>query len=299
MDLNEIAVFLKVVQAGSFSQAARQLGMPNSTVSAKVSALEARLGVTLIQRTTRRLSVTDAGKAFFARCAQGMEEFKVAEEEVTRIQSEPQGLLRITAPVELGAVVLPVAIAAYTKKFPKVSLELILSDQSVDLVAEGVDLAIRAGALPSSSLIAKKLGAVYFAPFASRQYLKANGTPKVPKDLKDHGLLAFAGFAQEGWKLTSGKSTVTLSAPRKIVVNDLSGLKALAVSGLGIALLPTFLCHAEIRSEKLMRILPEWKTHLRPVHFVHPSGKFKSAKVKSFVETTEELIKMALESFEV
>jgi DNA-binding transcriptional LysR family regulator len=144
MDLNEINVFLKVVQLGSFTKAAKALDMPNSTVSAKVSSLEARLGVALIRRTTRKLFVTDAGQVFFDRCTVGLTEIKAAEEDVTLVQSEPQGVLKITAPVELGAILLPPVIAAYSKKYPKVLLEFQLSDRKVDLVAEGIDLAFRA-----------------------------------------------------------------------------------------------------------------------------------------------------------
>ncbi|MBX9769040.1 MAG: LysR family transcriptional regulator, partial [Bdellovibrionales bacterium] len=191
MDLNEISVFIRVVQTGSFSLAANQLGMPNSTVSHRVSSLEKRLGITLLQRTTRKLHVTPLGEAYFKKCLQGLEALQIAEQDIVSNQKEPQGLLRITAPAELGSTVLPQIVSDFTKKYPKVQVESILTDRRVDLLGEGVDLAIRAGPLKDSSLIAKKIGSSYFAPFASTKYLKAKGTPHQPKDLSGHDCLLF------------------------------------------------------------------------------------------------------------
>src|SRR6185437_12712958 len=158
MDLNEISVFIQVVKTGSFTHAARKLGMPNSTVSSKVSSLEKRLGTTLIQRTTRKLSITAAGQAYFKRCLQGLEEIETAETEVMAIQSEPQGTLRVTAPIELGHGALCSILSKYSAKYPKVRTELLLTDREVDLISESFDLAIRAGDLEDSSLKAKKIG---------------------------------------------------------------------------------------------------------------------------------------------
>jgi DNA-binding transcriptional LysR family regulator len=298
MDLNEIAVYIKVVQAGSFSAAARVLQMPNSTVSAKVASLEARLGVTLIRRTTRKLHVTEAGRDFFERCTRGLEEISSAEEEIKMSQSEPAGLLRVTAPVELGSVLLPPVVAVFKRKFPKVELEFVLTDQSIDLVGQGIDLAIRAGDLPSSSLRAKKLGSVYFALFAAKSYLKTSGALIHPKNLQEHCCLHFPPIGAPEWKLSSGKNIANVSLKNKISMNDLNGLKALAVAGQGIALLPTFLCQAELKSEKLVRVLPEWRTQLRPVHFVYAEQKFASLKVRTFIETAGEHISQSLRDSE-
>src|SRR5689334_23137629 len=140
MDLNEINIFIKVVQTGSFTKAAKMLSMPNSTVSSKISSLEKRLGTTLITRTTRRLNVTPAGQAYYKKCLQGFEEIRSAEDEIAASQDEPQGLLRITAPVELGTSVLPQVVQSYINKFPKVRVEVLLTDRRVELVAENVDL---------------------------------------------------------------------------------------------------------------------------------------------------------------
>lgn len=294
MDLNEISVFLQVVQTGSFTQAARKLGMPNSTVSSKVSSLERRLGVTLIQRTTRRLQVTPAGQAYFKRCIQGLEEIQAAELEIASIQGEPQGLLRLTAPVELGSEVLPDLISGFIKKYPKVSVEVLLSDRRIDLLAESVDLAIRAGELKDSSLIAKKLGSAYFAPFASPKYLKARGPLKHPRELRAHECVQFTPLGSEDWRLTSAKGSLHVSVPGRILINDLNMVKRMATAGVGIALLPVFFCLAEIRAGKLTRVLPEWSTGEGPVHFVYPAQKFVMPKLSRFIEFATEPIRRSL-----
>ena len=299
MDLNEVAVFIKVVEMGSFTQAARKLGMPNSTVSAKVSELETRLGVSLIKRTTRKLFVTDEGKAFFDRCTRGLKEIQAAEEEIMASQQEPQGLLKVTAPIELGSSVLPKVIAEFNVRYPKVRLELFLSDRTVDLIAEGFDLAVRAGDLKDSSLMAKKLGSVYFAPFASSSYLKKNGTPQTPKDLKNHTCLQFTPMGLEEWKLVGSKGSINVPLTQKMMMNELNVIKYLCLNGLGVALLPTYFCYPEVQSGKLVRILPDWRSNLRPVHFVYAGQKYASPKINAFVSIATDMIKSNLQNFEL
>jgi len=294
MDLNEVAVFIKVVQTGSFTQAARELGMPNSTVSAKVSSLEKRLGATLIQRTTRRQNVTPAGQAYFKKCLQGLEEIKAAEQDIAAAQGEPQGLLRITAPVELGGSVLPEVIRDYTRKYPKVSVEVLLSDRRVELLAESVDLAIRAGEMKDSTLVAKKLGEAYFAPFAAPKYLKARGLPKHPRDLAQHDCFHFTPLGYESWKLVGPRGAFNVALKGRVVINDLTMIKALTLAGGGIALLPVFFCHPEVAAGKLERVLPDWHTQPAPVHFVYPAQKFVTSKVTSFMALSSDAIKESL-----
>ena len=172
MDFDSIAVFVKVVQAGSFSQAARILRMPNSTVSAKVSALEKKLGVTLLQRTTRKLRVTQAGEAYFGRCVQALEHLQAAENEIATAKRNPLGLLRITASVAVGHSLLPDLIRSFLKEYPEIEIELLINNRVLNLVAEGVDLAIRAGKLEDSGLIARKFVPGHFALWASPSYLQ-------------------------------------------------------------------------------------------------------------------------------
>lgn len=299
MDLNEVFVFIKVVQEGSFSQAAKKLGMPNSTVSAKVSSLEKRLGVTLIQRTTRKLSITEPGKAYFKRCMQGLEEIESAETELANVQGEPQGLLRITGPVELGSSILPEILSEFAQKHPKVRTEVILTDRRVDLLAESVDLAIRAGELKDSTLIAKRLGSAYFVPVASPRYLKAKGTPTHPRDLRQHSCLVYTPLGIDEWKLTSSKGSFNVPLPGRIIANDLRMIKTLVQRSEGIALLPTHICFEEVQSGKLVRILPEWRTAVSPVHFVYPAQRYVTPKLSVFMELATNSLKTLFKEFEL
>lgn len=298
MDLNEVAIFIKVIQTRSFSQAALQLGMPNSTVSSKISSLEKRLGITLIQRTTRRLNITAAGEAYYKRCVKGIQEIELAENELASNQNEPQGLIRITAPVELGNTLLPEIVSRYIKQYPKVSVELILTDRTTDLLTENIDLAIRAGHMKDSTLIVKKLGAVSFAAFASLKYLKLNGNPLHPKELKNHQCLHFTPQGISEWKLVSSKGLQVVPAPGRVFINDLNIVKGFAIAGQGIALLPTFNCYADILAGKLVRILPEWRTQVSPVHFAYPGQKFVTSKLSAFILLASDHIKKNLQDFD-
>lgn len=290
MDLNEIAVFIQVVQSGSFSGAAKALGMPNSTVSHKVSLLEKRLGTSLIQRTTRKLHITPTGQVFFSRCLQGMESFKSAELEISASLGVPQGLLRVTAPIELGGSLLPELISRYQRKYPEVSVEVILTDRNVDLLGEGIDLAIRAGELKDSSLLAKRLGHVSFAAFASPKYLKAKGVPKTPGELREHQLIGFSSL--QSLHLVSGKKTAVISFKEtRLMINDLNMIKTMAVSGDGVALLPTFLCLLEERTGKLQRVLLDWHSEQRPIHFVYVAQRFIPSQLRAFIDMGSEVLR--------
>jgi len=299
MDFNEVAIFIKVVQEGSFSKAAQSLGMPNSTVSAKISSLEKRLGVTLIQRTTRKLNITPAGNAYFKRCMLGLEEIKAAEAEIANIQGEPQGLLRITAPNELGSTVLPQLISNFIKKYPKVRIEVLLTDRRVDLVSENVDLAIRAGDMKDSTMIARRVGSIYFAPFASPKYLKANGNPTHPRELKQHSCLQFTPIGVDEWKMTSSKGSLNVPLSGRVLINDMAALRKMAVMGDGIVFLPTYYCYTEVSNKQLIRILPEWRSNLAPVHFVYPAQRFVTPKLSAFMTMAADAIKQSFEDFEI
>ena len=294
-----MSVFLKVVQEGSFNKAAKKLGMPNSTVSSKVSSLEKRLGVTLIQRTTRKLNITPAGQSYFKRCMSGLEEIKAAEAEIATFQGEPQGLLRITAPAELGSNILPGIISEYTKKYPKAQIELILTDRRVDLIGENIDLAIRAGELRDSSLIAKRVGAIYFAPFASAKYLKQKGTPSHPRELKQHTCLQFAPIGIGEWKMNSPKGSFNVPMPGRILVNDMGTLKKMAMNDDGITYLPTYFCFLEVKNKHLVRILPDWRSSLTPIHFVYPAQRFVTPKLSAFITLAADIVKRAFEDCEI
>jgi DNA-binding transcriptional LysR family regulator len=290
MDLDGIAVFVTVVQAGSFSQAAKYLGMPNSTVSAKVSALEKRLGVTLLQRTTRKLHLTQAGEAYFRRCVQALNELQAAESEIASAQKEPQGLLRLTAPVEMGHSYLPILVHGFLKKYPLMGVDLVITNRVVDLVAEGVDLAIRAGKLRDSRLVARKFMLGHFSLWASPAYLKARGTPSHPKELTRHQSLRFSRFKAKAVELTNGEETATVALSGRVLADDFETLKTLAALGEGVTFLPSFLCAEAAAQKTLVRVLPQWRGNPVSFSIVYPAQPFVSPKIRGFIKVAEELL---------
>ena len=289
MDLDGIAVFVKVVQAGSFSQAAKLLNMPNSTVSAKVAALEKRLGVTLLQRTTRRLHLTEPGAGYFRRCLQALEGLQAAESELESERSETKGVLRLTAPVELGRSALPPVLDVLMKRHPAIEIDLIITNRLVDLVAENIDVAVRAGPLKDSALIAKRFVLGQFGLWASPSYLKNNSVPRNPDELKEHDCLRFAPFTGRKLQLTNGRERAQIALAGRITADDFEALRALAVLGWGIALLPSFLCAEEAKERKLVSVLPNWRGESVSISVVYPAQRFVSPKIRAFITAAEEL----------
>lgn len=294
MDLNEIIIFMKVVQLGSFSKAAQDLNMPNSTVSTKIASLEQRLGIQLLHRTTRKLNLTEMGQLFFEKSLKGIDIIKTAETEVLLHHAKPQGKLLITAPTLLGSFFLPTIVAEYRKQYPHVSLELILTDRHVDLISENIDLAIRTGPLQDSSLMTKKIGFTCFSLFASQSYLREHGVPQHPRDLSKHQCLQFTPLGRDKWKLIHKNKTVfSVSLSQNMIVDDLFTIKHLAENGDGIALLPQFLCSL-INQKDLVAILPGWHSEIKTVSFVYPQQKFVLPKLKQFIEIAIPLMQKQL-----
>jgi DNA-binding transcriptional LysR family regulator len=287
MDLNEIMVFARVVQSGGFRPAASKLGMPKSTVSRKVSELEERLGARLLQRTTRKLSLTDVGRTYYDYCARIVSEMEDAERAVSSLQETPRGLLRVTAPVNF-ALIVPI-VSDYLKRHREVEIELFCTGRSVDLVEERFDLGIRAGALADSTLIAKSLGNARWFLVATPAYLKKRGRPRSPEDLKKHDCLLFGtGIANASLRLENANRPVQIHVSPRLMVSDMDVLNTVATSGLGIALLPAFRCVEDVRAGRLERVLPEWNAPPTPIHVVYPSTRHLSPKVKSFIDHLQE-----------
>jgi DNA-binding transcriptional LysR family regulator len=283
MDLNEILVFAKVAETGSFSAAARKLDMPKSTVSRKIADLEQRLGARLIQRTTRRLSLTDAGRAYFEHGARIVAELEEADRAVGNLQDGPRGKLRVTAPLNFGF--LGAIAAAYLARYPEVELELVCTDRVVNLVEEGFDVAIRARALGDSSLIARSLGQVGTLMVADPGYIERRGRPREPKELAKHDCVVFGAGGDRGkWKLRRKTSSVEITVTPRLVVNDFETVHEAVVAGLGIGLIPDFRCAGDLRDRRLERVLPEWSVADTPIHAVYPSTRHLSPKIRAFVE---------------
>ncbi len=284
MDLNQAAVFVKVVQAGSFSAAARRLGLPTSTVSHRVMTLEKRLGVTLLQRTTRRLHLTEAGELYFAHAATGLGHMLDAEAAVTEALGEPSGRLRVTAPADLGDRILAGLMTRMRREQPKVQVEMLLTDRYVDLVAEGVDVAIRTGHLKDSSLIARQLGVARWEPVASPDYLNAAPPLDSPQSLRHHCCLQFTPLGKDAWTLTNDQGSIVVPLPGQVMVNDIRVVRAMAIAGEGVALLPRHLCREACEAGRLVQVLPAWHAKADPIHLVHPRQRFMPPKLRAFID---------------
>jgi DNA-binding transcriptional LysR family regulator len=281
MILDGVDVFVKVVEAGGFSAAARQLGMPATTVSAKVARLEERLGVTLIQRSTRKMHVTDAGEAYYAHCAEALRALEAGEQQLQADTGEPSGLLRITVPSDLAQNILPPIIERFLAAYPRIGIELIVSNVPIDLLAEGIDLAVRASPMKDSSLQSRKFASGALGLFATKAYLGRRGTPKAPADIAGHDVLAHSKFPPALLRMVAGRESFDLAPTKRIRVDDMQALRALAVQGLGIALLPDFAGD----EGGLVQVLPEYSTPSGNVYFVYPAGRFTPLNVKAFIDT--------------
>ncbi|CAG0960415.1 HTH-type transcriptional regulator PgrR [Methylophilaceae bacterium] len=284
MDLNETATFVKVVQAGSFSDAARQLRLPVSTISTRVSRLEKRLGITLLQRTTRRLNLTDAGNIYYQHAVTGLGYMLEAEAAITSERDQPQGHLRVTAPADLGDILLSGLVTRVQQAYPKIEMELILTDRYVDLVAEGVDAAIRTGALRDSSMIARQVGAIRWAAFASKGYLDSAPVLKMPQDLRKHSCLQFTPLGRDQWTFFNSDSNITTMLNGRMLANSIGVIRAMVLANQGVGLLPTYLCRPEVTGDELVRVLPEWYAKDDPIHLVYPGQRFLPLKLRSFLD---------------
>lgn len=292
VNLNEALVFARVVQAGSFTAAARLLGMPKSSVSKKVADLEERLGVRLLQRTTRTLGLTDAGRVYFERCARIIDELEEADQAVAELQAAPRGVLRVTVPLSFG--VLGSIVAGFLSEHPGVQVEMVCTDKLVDLVQDGFDVAIRAGPLQDSSLVARKLGTIKRVLVASPAYLRKRGSPRAPEDLAEHACIAFGGGPTPAlWCLEfEGRRRDVRVSPR-FTVNDFEMMIDAARAGVGIAWVMDFLAANELREGRLRHVLPEWCSVETPVHAVYPTVRHLSPKVVRFIDCLREHLSRA------
>ncbi len=284
-NLNEMAIFTRVVEAGSFSGAARLLGLPKSNVSRKVAQLEERLGVRLLERTTRALKLTEVGAAYFERCARIVSEAEEANLAVTRMQESPRGRLRITAPTEFGNLYLGKVVSEYLQTYPRVNIEVELTNRVVDLIEEGFDLAIRGGTLPDSSLIARKLASEAIFICASPAYLAEHGRPQRPEELIRHPLIHSSATRGKHVRLSSKNGeTVTAPIQGSLQVNSLALARDAAVAGLGLVVLPEMICWQDLREERLKTVLPDWRLPSGGLYGVYPTPRHLSTKVKTFLD---------------
>lgn len=283
-DLNDTLVFVRVAQAGGFSAAARLMGMPVSTLSVRVARLEQRLGVTLLQRTTRRLRLTEAGQAYLQQASRGLEDILQAEAQIDAGRHEAQGLLRMTLPIDMGEDPLLEILTAYRARHPGVAVELVFSDVRLDLLEHGLDLALRAGELSDSSLVARPVGRARWAPFAHPDYLRQAPPLRQPRDLARHAALCFSPLGRESWTLLRGKSRLTVPLRPAFAANDMRLIRRLALDARGVALLPDYVCRREVGHGQLVPLLPGWHARTDPIHLVYPSQRYVPAKLRHFID---------------
>ncbi|WP_104665603.1 LysR family transcriptional regulator [Ensifer adhaerens] len=285
VDLNDIAVFAAVAQFESFSRAARSLGMPVSTVSRKVTALEQKLGVTLIQRTTRKLSLTVQGRAYCAECSEPLKQLHDAERVLSEAQRKPEGLLRITVPVTLGQPPFFDFLSAFLKKYPEIEVDLLVTNMFMDLVAENIDVAVRFGELRDSSLVAQRIGRSTHLLVAAPEYLDRHGVPLRPEDLSGHRcVLVNARKNEADWHLVNGDKAVTLPVTGSVTVHDIQSASAITERGHGIGRLPPIFCDSLLSSGKLVRVLPGWSAPDVFVHAVYPTRRFLPSRLQVFLQ---------------
>ncbi len=286
MELNEILVFTRIVQAGSFIAASKALGIPKSTVSRRLAELEKRLDTRLLQRTSRKLSLTDAGRILYDHGARIASEVETAERAVTSLKETPRGLLRITAGP--GTEYLGPTVRDYLKRYPEVRLELFVTTRIVDLVEERFDVGIRAGPLPDSTLIARSLGHVAWRLAATPAYFRRHARPKSPDDLVKHGVLYFgSGQDRVTIQLRRGEEKADIVLRPRLVTTEVEALHRAALAGIGLALLPAFHCTEDLRARRLEWVLRDWERPPTPMHLVYPSTRHISAAVKRFIEHVE------------
>jgi len=282
--LDSAQLFAEVARLQSFTAAASALGMPKSTLSRKVSELESRLGARLLQRTTRKLRLTDVGAAYYERVTRLLSEFAEAEAAVAETQNQPRGLLRVTVPPDLGNTVVAWTIPEFSRTYPDVEIELDISSHARDLIAEGFDVALRATKLTDSSLVARPIFSGTFALYAHPHYLDQRGRPSAVHELSEHDCVVFGSSPERTWTLSNGSEEHRVSVRGRLAAADYSYLRMTTVAGAGIALLPTFLVGPDVHQGRLERVLPDYSQESDRLFIVYPSRAFLSAKVRAFVD---------------
>lgn len=286
--LSAMRTYRRIVELGSFRAAASDRGLSNAGVSKQINELEAELGASLLTRTTRKLTTTEAGQAYFSRCVRILDDIAESDAAVTATQTAPRGLLRVSAPMSFGLLHMMAWMPDFMRRYPQVQLDLVLNDRAVDLIEDGIDVAIRVRtSLPDSSLVAKRLGTVTRVVCASPGYLAEAGTPEQPKELLAHRALVYSlSESPTEWSLTS--PTTGHAVHQRVVpsmsINNSMGLRAAALAGLGVALIPSFIIAEELRSGRLVEVLPLFRCEDHSLYALYPASRHVSPKVRAFVE---------------
>jgi len=285
VELQSLRAFVKVVQAGSFTRAADVLDTQKAHLSRVVSQLEKELGVRLLERTTRSLSLTEVGREFFERAVGILGAVEDAQRAMQRALGEPRGTLRLTCGVEFGLIAVSPWIDRYLERYPQAEVDAEFTGRLVDIVHEGFDLAVRVGPLSDSSLAARRLGTLSYGLYAAPVYLDRRGAPEHPAALPSHDLVVFTGgSALDQWTLTCGEQTERLGLKPRLRINNSLAVRDAAARGLGIALLPELVAAPALKAGQLRRLMPDWAPPSVPVHAVFASARYLTPKVRAFID---------------
>jgi DNA-binding transcriptional LysR family regulator len=283
--LTGMEVYVRVVERGSFAAAAHELQLSPQMVAKHVQSIEARLGARVLQRTTRRHGLTEAGRLYYERCKLILADVEAAETSVSELQAAPRGTLRVTAPVVAGTHWLMPVIAGFLEAFPEVRVELALHDRVVDLVDEGYDVALRSGALESSGLVARPLAPLRMLLAASPAYLKRCGTPRRVADLVHHECLGFSHWThRDRWRLVGPAGEESVRIAGRLQANNGDALRQAALAGAGIVLQSDLLLAEDLKSGRLQRVLPRHAPPPRPAHLLYRPDRRAGPKLQRFVE---------------
>lgn len=283
--LSCMKTFAAVVDTESFTAAGVRLDMSKAVVSKYVGILEDHLGTRLLNRTTRRLSLTESGMAYYDRCVQILADVAEAEQAAAQLTAMPRGTLKVAMPVSFGTVRIAPLLTEYLRQYPAVKLDIALADRRIDLIEEGYDLAIRVGSLAESGLIARKLSSDHIVLCASPAYVKAHGAPRTPEDLRQHACLNYTySSSGEEWAFGTpdARSAVRIDGPMRANNGDM--LRIAACDGAGIIWQPRFIVEEDLRAGRLVQLLPDLAGVELGIHAIYPSRKHLSAKVRTFVD---------------
>jgi len=279
-----LAVFAKVVEQESFSHAATDLGVSKSAVSKQIAALEERLGARLLNRTTRRLSLTEAGARLFDRCQRIVAEVEAAEQEAGQLHSRPTGTLRVSAGMSFGHLHLAQALSGFLDTYPDLNVELVLNDRVVDLVEEGYDMALRIGKLEASSLIQRRLAPVRMFTVASPGYVRQRGAPRHPSELPEHDCISYShARVAGGWPFTVPEGPTRIRIAPRIVINNGDAIARMVEADRGITQLPSFIVYEALRDGRLITVLDDFEPPPLGLYAVFPQSRNLSVKVRVFI----------------
>lgn len=292
---NELKVFISVAETGGFAKAAVRLRSSPPAITRTVAALEQRMGVQLFNRTTRLVSLTEGGRRFLEHARRILTDLDAAERELAGESSLPSGHLTITAPVIMGRIVLPAVVTGFLHANPRVTTQVLLFDRITNLIEEGIDVGLRVGQLPDSSIIARHVGEVRRVLVASPAYLSKYGTPKSPSDLKQHSMIAFTGLLpNREWVFSEGRTAKRMTLKPRFEINDAAAAIAAAVVGGGITIALSYQVTNEIRNRRLVQILEPFAPSAVPVQLVFPESRLVAPKVRAFVDYAAPKLRTAL-----